>query len=253
MEYQLKLLKIFNTEGFSRVVDLLDELLSDEEILLNFLILNMNNTNNIKYLCNFLKKDILKYKKIINNLISNKDINYKNREIFLYNMLNKYNEININIVEKESIKICIENMKINNIYSIILFEKYNDLNDILIYKIFNENIFSVELFKTDELYYEKYINYFSSIFTKLIEEDEDLFMDWLYNICYIYNYRCKTYSKLNLQDNILYILLDIVIDKYNKLQNTNEISRKIYNSYVEFHEKTAAWNNISLKPYMKAK
>ena len=56
MEYQLKLLKIFDNEGFSKVVDLLDELINNEEILLNFLILNMNNTNNIKYLCNFLKK-----------------------------------------------------------------------------------------------------------------------------------------------------------------------------------------------------
>ena len=61
MEYQLKLLKIFDNEGFSKVVDLLDELLSNEEILLNFLILNMNNLNNIKYLCNYLKKDIHKY------------------------------------------------------------------------------------------------------------------------------------------------------------------------------------------------
>ena len=56
MEYQLKLLKIFDNEGFSKVVDLLDELINNEELLLNFLILNMNNTNNIKYLCNFLKK-----------------------------------------------------------------------------------------------------------------------------------------------------------------------------------------------------
>ena len=56
MEYQLKLLKIFDTDGFSKIVDLLDELINNEEILLNFLILNMNDVNNIKYLCNFLKK-----------------------------------------------------------------------------------------------------------------------------------------------------------------------------------------------------
>ena len=43
-------------KDFLKVVDLLDELINNEEILLNFLILNMNNTNNIKYLCNFLKK-----------------------------------------------------------------------------------------------------------------------------------------------------------------------------------------------------
>ena len=74
MEYQLKLLKIFDNEGFSKVVDLLDELINNEEILLNFLILNMNNINNIKYLCNFLKKDILKYQNIINQIISNNNI-----------------------------------------------------------------------------------------------------------------------------------------------------------------------------------
>ena len=38
MEYQLKLLKIFDTDGFSKIVDLLDELINNEEILLNFLI-----------------------------------------------------------------------------------------------------------------------------------------------------------------------------------------------------------------------
>ena len=37
MEYQLKLLKIFDNEGFSKVVDLLDELIfHNEELLLNF-------------------------------------------------------------------------------------------------------------------------------------------------------------------------------------------------------------------------
>ena len=56
MEYQLKLLEIFDKQGFSKVVDLMDELLNNEDILLNFIILNMDSINNIKYLCNFLNQ-----------------------------------------------------------------------------------------------------------------------------------------------------------------------------------------------------
>ncbi|MBH32343.1 MAG: ABC transporter substrate-binding protein [Gammaproteobacteria bacterium] len=54
-------------------------------------------------------------------------------------------------------------------------------------------------------------------------------------------------------DDVLRMLRDISLEVVEEISHTNEISRKIYNSYVEFHEKTAAWNNISLKPYMKAK
>ena len=109
MEYQLKLLKIFNKDGFTKIVDLLDELLSDEENLLNFIILNINNINNIKYLCTFLKKNMSNYINLINNIINNESITMLNKEFFLLNILNKYNKKNINLINDNSIKIIYEN------------------------------------------------------------------------------------------------------------------------------------------------
>ena len=225
MEYQLKLLKIFNEDGFSKVVDLLDELLSNEELLLNFLILNMNNLSNIKYLCNYLKKDIHKYKNVINNIISNKDIIYENRELFVLHMLDKFdaeNTENIIQLNEDYINIFMKNLKDNNIYSIILFEKYTSLNDVLIYRIFNDGIFENNRYKNTEEYYKNYSNYFSTIFSDMVIKNEPVFLDWIYNICYIYNYRCKTVSKIKLNDNILFILLDSVINKYNDLIKNSE-------------------------------
>ena len=235
MEYQLKLLKIFDNEGFSKVVDLLDELINNEEILLNFLILNMNNTNNIKYLCNFLKKDILKYRNIINEIINSNDIIYECKETFLFHIFSSYNRDNILLLENDSSKLFIKNLKENNIYNIILFEKYTALNEIILYKIFNTNIFDTEIYKDTEEYYENYMNYFSNIYRNIIKEDEDLFLDWMFNLCYIYSYRCKTYSKLNLQDNILFILLNCTIEHYNKLVNDKiiETNNIIYNVIEE--------------------
>jgi len=235
MEYQLKLLKIFDTDGFSKIVDLLDELINNEEILLNFLILNMNDVNNIKYLCNFLKKDIVKYKNIINQIINNDNINDKSKEIFLFNIFNEYNKDNKLLLGDKSIKLLIKNLKGNNIYNIILFEEYTLLNNILLYKIFNNNIFGKNEYQDTEEYYKNYMSYFSNIFTNILNAEEDLFLDWTYNLCFIYSYRCKTYSKLNLEDNILFILLNCVIDKYNELID-NEIINKnniIYNLVEE--------------------
>jgi len=231
MEYQLKLLKIFNNDGFSKVVDLLDELVNNEEMLLNFLILNINNIHNIKYLCNFLKQDIPKYKNIINHIINNIDIDYKCRETFLFNIFNNYSINSVLLLENNSSEIFIKNLKENNIYNIILCEEYKSLDKILLYKIFNGNIFENEVYEDTEEYYENYINYLSHIFTNVLENEEDLFLEWMYNICYIYSYRCKTYSKLNLSDNILFTLLNCVIDKYNKLIDDELINKNtiIYN------------------------
>ena len=57
----------------------------------------------------------------------------------------------------------------------------------------------------------------------------------MFNLCYIYSYRCKTYSKLNLQDNILFILLNYTIEHYNKLVNDKiiETNNIIYNVIEE--------------------
>ena len=105
MEYQLKLLKIFNKNGFSKIVDLLDEFLSDEENLLNFILLNINNINNIKYLCNFFKKDLSKYINLINQIILNENITVLNKEFLLLNILNTYHKDNINLLNENIINI----------------------------------------------------------------------------------------------------------------------------------------------------
>ena len=233
MEYQLKLLKLFNNEGFSKVVDLLDELLNNEEILLNFLILNMNNINNIKYLCNYLKNDVNKYRNVINNIISHKDILYENKEIFILNIFDKYNEDNLISFEDEYINIFMKNIRQNNIYSMILFEKYEELNDVLVYKILSNNIFENEVYKNTEDYYNNYSNYFSNIISNMLDKDENMFMDWMYNISYIYNYRCKTISKLKLNDNILFILLDSVINKYNLIKSENNYTNSTIFDFIE--------------------
>lgn len=233
MEYQLKLLKLFNNEGFSKVVDLLDELLNNEEILLNFLILNMNNINNIKYLCNYLKNDVNKYRNVINNIISHKDILYENKEIFILNIFDKYNENNLISFEDEYINIFMKNIRQNNIYSMILFEKYEELNDVLVYKILSNNIFENEVYKNTEDYYNNYSNYFGNIISNMLDKDENMFMDWMYNISYIYNYRCKTISKLKLNDNILFILLDSVINKYNLIKSENNYTNSTIFDFIE--------------------
>ena len=111
----------------------------------------MNDVNNIKYLCNFLKKDIVKYKNIINQIINNDNINDESKEIFLFNILNDYNKDNKLLLGDKSIKLLIKNLKRNNIYNIILFEEYTSLNNILLYKIFNNNIFGKNEYQDTEI------------------------------------------------------------------------------------------------------
>ena len=113
MDYQLKLLKIFNNEGFEKIVDMIDDLLSDSDKLLNFLILNINNNNinnntnlsNIKYLCNYLKNDLVLYNDLIQKIINNDNIQLINKEFFLLNLLNTYSTHNNDIVNDKCILI----------------------------------------------------------------------------------------------------------------------------------------------------
>lgn len=238
MEYQLKLLEIFDKQGFSKVVDLMDELLNNEDILLNFIILNMDSINNIKYLCNFLKKDIEKYKSIINKIIKDETIMSTSKELFLLNLLNDYNEQNIHLVNNNSIEVIIDNIKINNILKIIVLDEFSSLNEVILYKILNNDIYNVDTYKNTTEFYKNYTCYYMKLFSELLHKDEDLIIDWLCNICYIYNYRCKTYSNLKLNDNILFILLDCIIEKYNtnienKIFEKNNILFSVINKNVK--------------------
>ena len=124
MDYQLKLLKIFNKDGFKQIVDLMDDLLTDEDTLLNFIILNINNSNNIKYLCNFLKNDINKYKNLIHRIIDSDNITLMNKEFFLLYILNTYDKNNIELINNQSLQIILENLK----YNINILEKNDTSN-----------------------------------------------------------------------------------------------------------------------------
>ena len=73
MDYQLELLNLFYKEGFSKMIDKLDELLNNETTLTNLIILNLNNTNNINFLCNYIKTNISKYTNLLHNIF-NSDI-----------------------------------------------------------------------------------------------------------------------------------------------------------------------------------
>mgnify|MGYP006127026657 CR=1 FL=1 len=216
MEYQLKLLKIFNKDGFSKIVDLIDDLLTDEDTLLNFIILNINNTNNtnnFKYLCNFLKKNIPKYKNVIYKIIDSDNITLINKSFFLLYILNTYDKNNIELINNTSLYIILENLK----YNITILEKNNteSLNNIILYKILNNDIFGNDIY--DDL--DSILNYYKFIFNKLFILDSNLLLNFVYCITNIYNYRCKTFSTTNLTDNILFILIHII---YGKLDITKE-------------------------------
>jgi len=213
MDYQLKLLKIFNKDGFKQIVDLMDDLLTDEDTLLNFIILNINNSNNIKYLCNFLKKDINKYKNLIHRIIESDNITLMNKEFFLLYILNTYDKNNIELINTQSLQIILENLK----YNINILEKNDtsNLSNVILYKILNNDIFNIELYED----FENILNYYKFIFNKLFVLDSNLLLNFTYCISSIYNYRCKTFSNITLNDNILFILINII---YNKLNISNE-------------------------------
>ena len=212
MDYQLKLLKIFNKDGFKQIVDLMDDLLTDEDMLLNFIILNINNTNNnnnFKYLCNFLKKDIIKYKNLIYRIINSDSITLMNKEFFLLYILNTYSKHNIELINNQSLEIILENLK----YNINILEKKDtsNLSNVILYKILNNDIFDTETYED----FENILNYYKFIFNKLYVLDSNLLLNFTYCISSIYNYRCKTFSNLTLNDNILFILINIIYGKLN--------------------------------------
>ena len=215
MEYQLKLLKIFNNRGFTQIVDLLDDLLTDEDLLLNFIILNINNVNNFKYLCNFLKKNIKKYNNLILKILDSNIITLINKEFFLLYMLNTYQIDNIELINDKSLNIILDNLK----YNINILEKkdHSNLNNIILYKILNSDIFNNESYES----FDNIINYYCIILNKLIKLDFNLILNFIYCISSIYNYRCKTFSNINLSDNILFIFLHFIYNKLNISNNEN--------------------------------
>ena len=239
MEYQLKLLKIFNNEGFTKIVDLLDDLLTDEDLLLNFIVLNINNVNNFRYLCNFLKKDINKYKNLIYKIINCDNITLINKEFFLLYILNTYDISNIDIINDKSINIILENLK----YNINILEKndHSNLNNIILYKILNCDIFSIDSYED----FDSIINYYTYIFDKLIDLDSNLLLNFIYCISSIYNYRCKTFSNINLNDNILFVFLNIIYNKLNIINDFKNINNVNNNLIVFFIKNNLDLNNIS--------
>lgn len=261
MEYQLKLLKIFNKEGFSKIVDLLDELMSDENNLLNFIILNINNINNIKYLTTFFKNDLDKYKDIINKIIIADNITQVHKEYFLLNLLNTYNHNNIKLLNNNILELIYANLKYN-----ICTMNIDNVSSVILYKILNNGVYgdlSFEKMNTmdnnhsnNHSNYYEIMNYFTFICNFIIKKSEKHFLEFVFNITNIYNYRCKTFSDKELSDNILYTLLYIINNLYIKLESNNVISQFINKNIdinnlnykdVKTYEKTNIYELLYLK------
>ena len=109
-----------------------------------------------------------------------------------------------------------------NLQENILLEDYDNLNSIILYKILNNDIYNVNI--DIDLYNE----YYYCIFEKIINKSENIFLNWVFNICNIYNYRTKTYSDLKLNDNILFILISCIYKKYSTFEKNN-----IFYNFIE--------------------
>lgn len=205
MDYQLELLNLFYKEGFSKVIDKLEEILNNEITVTNLIILNLNNNNNINLLCNYIKTNISKYTNLLNNIFTS-NIDLSNKKLILSKICNTYSMDNLKFFN-ESIYTILSNDLVE--YDI------NKIDNNLIYIIFNTNIYDNDNFE------DNYLIYYTTIFDTLIKSYELCFIDWMFKIINIYNYRCKTYSNTNLSDNILFNLLHCLLIHYNKLyENT---------------------------------
>ena len=76
MEEELNILKVYNNGGFIKILDEFEKIVDKKELFINFIILNIKKQENVKLLCNLIKTDIIKYKFLINKIISS-DIGYR--------------------------------------------------------------------------------------------------------------------------------------------------------------------------------
>ena len=65
MDDELNILRLFSENGFNKIIEQFDELLNNQDLFINFIILNLKTKENIKILCNFIKLDVLKYELLV--------------------------------------------------------------------------------------------------------------------------------------------------------------------------------------------
>ena len=103
---------------------------------------------------------------------------------------------------------------------------------------------------------EQIYKYYTYICDTLLELSEPIILDFIYSISNIYNYRCKTYNTVNLSDNILFIFLRYISNKYNKFDKNKLINNCIENNIdlnnityeeVQHYEKSLIYEILLLK------
>ncbi len=194
MEYHIELLNILYNDGFEKVIDRIDELVNKTDTLTNLIVMNMKNKKNIELLCNYLKVDVNKYMTLIKKILcSNLCINYKS--IFLENLLLLENDDVLNLLTDVELDMIMKDNLLEKICSAI----------------------NVENWKNSLKYYNK-------LFQLLKEKRKDDLYVWIYDICDKYDYRCKSYSeKDNLNDNVLYFILENIVNNNVKINLENYI------------------------------
>ena len=179
MDNQLNILKIFNDGGFIKILEEFELFINKKELFINFIILNIKKPENLKILCDFIKSDIIKYKFLVDKIIS-LDITIRIKKKFIINIFNNSNIDNIHILTSDICNlICTDTFICNKIN-----QKIINIYDSLLYKIFNnENI------EKKNINLEFYFILFENIITKYNKEND--LIKWMFDICNYYNYRCK--------------------------------------------------------------
>lgn len=197
MENELNILNIFSEKGFLKIIEDFDNLLNNQELFINFILLNLKKKYNIKILCNFIKLDVLKYENLINKILISELLNFDIKKSFIINLFNNNNKNNIKLLN-------------DNIYNIIEEDFKNiTIDNNIIYKIFDNNIITKE--NSD-------LEFYDFLFKNIMEKYEDLFLEWIFKLLNLYNYRCKSYVQKEYNDNILYIIINSLF-KYISLDN----------------------------------
>lgn len=224
MEEQLNILKVYNNGGFIKILDEFEKIIDKKELFINFIILNIKKQENVKLLCNLIKTDIIKYKFLINKIISS-DIGYRIKKKFILNIFNNFDINNVCILTDDIYNlICMNTFNNNKIY-----EEEININDSLLYEIFDtENI------EKKDSNLEFYFILFENIIN-VYDKEEDI-LKWMFEILNYFNYRCKSYINKNYSENILYNLMNCLfnyINKYKNLKFSDNIIIDIINNNID--------------------
>ena len=224
MEEELNILKVYNNGGFIKILDEFEKIVDKKELFINFIILNIKKQENVKLLCNLIKTDIIKYKFLINKIISS-DIGYRIKKKFILNIFNNFDINNICILTDDIYNLICMNTFNNN----KIDEEEINISDSLLYKIFDtENIEKKD--SNLEFYYILFENIIN-----VYNKEEDIFK-WIFDILNYFNYRCKSYTNKKYSENILYNLMNCLfnyINKYKTLKFSDDIIIDIIKNNID--------------------